>query len=356
MQPPAPAPRKGRGWKIVALLLFIALAMSLFANLGQLARKMSVPGKNVYQKRQHLDEVTIEENNSANKILIIDVDGVISSMHDDGRGQNMVEDIRSQLKNAAKDPDVQAVILKVNSPGGEVLASDEIYNAIADFQKRSGKPVVSSMQTLAASGGYYISAPCRWIVANELTITGSIGVIMHGWNYRTLMDKVGIRPETYKSGKFKDMLSGDRKETEIPEEEKKMIQSLIMEVYGKFTNVVQIGRGEAYRLNSKQKDKGRPLDEDWTNYADGRVLSGNQAYDLGFVDELGDFRIAVERARKLAGISNADLIQYHHPIDLGDLFRLFGKTEARSVKVDLGVEFPKLQAGCLYFLYRQAVP
>ena len=113
----------------------------------------------------------------------------------------------------------------------------------AKSERDSKKPVIASMGALAASGGYYISAPCRWIVANELTITGSIGVIMHSYNYRTLMGKIGIQPEVYKSGRFKDMLSGegepdldklapeDRKNRE---EEKAMVQALINETYGKF--------------------------------------------------------------------------------------------------------------------------
>ena len=100
--------------------------------------------------------------------------------------------------------DVKAVVLKVNSPGGEVLASDDIYSIIKKFQKNSHKPVVASMGSLAASGGYYVSAPCQWIVANELTITGSIGVIMHGYNYRGLMKKIGLRRDFIWHGEFHD--------------------------------------------------------------------------------------------------------------------------------------------------------
>src|SRR2546428_583630 len=128
--------------------------------------------------------------------------------------------ISDQLRLAGEDDSAKAVVLRVDSPGGEVLASDEIYRAIADFEKDYKKPVVASMGGLAASGGYYVSAPCRWIVANELTITGSIGVIMHSYNYRGLLNKVGVRPEVFKSGKFKDMLSGEKDEEDIPAEER----------------------------------------------------------------------------------------------------------------------------------------
>src|SRR5213075_2367619 len=129
---------------------------------------------------------------------------------------------------------------------------------------------------------------------------------------------------------------------EIPPEEREMVQSLINDTYKKFTNVVATGRQQATKEN---KDKGRPLDSSWIDYADGRVLSGTEAFNLGFVDELGNFQDAVKRAKLIAGIGNANLIQYQQRIDLSDLFRLFGKSETPVIKVDLGMEPPKLQAG-----------
>jgi protease IV len=262
----------------------------------------------------------------------------------------MVDLIKAQLKRAEEDDHVKAVILKVDSPGGEVLASDDIYRLIANFQKKTRKPVVASMGSLAASGGYYISSPCRWIVANELTITGSIGVIMSSYNYRGLLDKVGVRPETFKSGKFKDMLSGSREPDSITPQEREMVQALIDETFAKFKSVVQQGRSTAYESNKSSTDKSRPLSDRWADYADGRVLSGKEALDLGFVDQLGGFDDAVDRAKKIAGIASANLIQYQLRFELSDIFRLFGKSEARVLKVDWGFEAPKLKAGQPYFL------
>ena len=126
-----------------------------------------------------------------------------------------------------------------------------------------------------------------------------------------------------------------------------MVQSLIDETYGKFTNVVATGRGHA---QEKNKNKGRALNEGWPEYADGRILSGTEAFRLGFVDELGTFDDAVKRAKSIAGIRNANLVEYQQHYDISDLFRLFGQAESKAVKVDLGVEVPKLQAGRLYFL------
>ena len=262
----------------------------------------------------------------------------------------MVEYIRDQLELAQKDDAVKAVILKVNSPGGEVLASDDIYHAIDDFQRVSGKPVVAAMSSVAASGGYYVSAPCRWIVANELTITGSIGVIMSTVNIRGLLDKVGVRPEVFKSGKFKDMLSWTKAPEEISKEERDMVQKMVDETFDKFKEVVQDGRKAANDANEKRSEKGRRLSDSWTDFADGRVLSGKEAYELGLVDELGGWQIAVRRARKLAKIENANLIQYHQRMDFSSLFRLLGKSEETKIKVDLGLDLPKLKAGYLYFL------
>jgi protease-4 len=260
----------------------------------------------------------------------------------------MVDVLKAQLDKAAEDHRVKAVILKVDSPGGEVLASDEIANALERFQEESDKPIVVSMGSLAASGGYYVSAPCRWIVANELTITGSIGVIMEAWNYRGLMTKVGLKPFVFKSGEHKDMLSGSRDLVEIPEDEQKMVQDLIDQAYGKFKRVVSEGRDHASKQN---EDEGKALSDNWETFADGRVLSGKEAYDLGFVDQLGNFDDAVERAKDIADVRSANLIEYHQRHDIGDILGLFGESGSRVVKVDLGVEMPRLQAGHFYYIW-----
>ena len=333
---------------IFAIILLVLLGISVLYNLANFAGNL-LRGKSSYAHTAgpKLEEVIKEDNDSANKIAVIEVDGIITGNRIDQTGFNMVDVIRAQLRHAQEDASVKAVILKVDSPGGEVLAADEIYRAIQDFEKSSSKPVVASMGSLAASGGYYISAPCRWIVANELTITGSIGVILSAYNYRGLMDKVGVLPETYKSGKFKDMLSGSREPGDISPEERAMVQRLIDETYGKFKSVVQDGRDAAHQKN---KHEGKALSPDWAEYADGRVLSGTEALKLGFVDQLGYVKDAVARAETIVGISNANLVEYEQHYDLSDLLRLFGKSDAKSIKVDVGMDFPRLQAGHLYFL------
>jgi protease IV len=368
--PPPDKPRKSRGWMIASIILSVMLALCVLIILVQFvfsrafgsglnpALRSGFRTASARDVGPRLDECTIEDNSSKRKIAVITVDGIITSHEGDASGNSMVDVIKAQFERAMDDPRVKAVILKVDSPGGEVMASDEINKIIADFQKdetnapgqevRLGKPVICSMGSLAASGGYYISAPCRWIVANELTITGSIGVILHTWNYRGLMDKVGLAPVTYKSGRFKDMLSGERSTNEIPAEEHAMVQALIDETYAKFTNIVCVGRAQAWQKNNKE---GQPLATNWTSYVDGRVWSGTEAHKRGFVDELGDFDKAVERTKKIAHLPNANLVEYRERHDISEFLRLFGQNNAtHDIKLDLGVEGPKLQPGQLYFL------
>jgi protease IV len=358
--PPPPKPRRSRGWMIFAIILLVLLCFSLFGNFAQFVHR-ALGFSNGFDGFRNgmaartagpkLDEFMLQDNNARyNKIAVVTVDGIITSHTPDQAGNNMVDVIKAQLDRAKNDDHVKAVILKVDSPGGEVMASDEINKLITKFQSgKDAKPVICSMGSLAASGGYYISAPCRWIVANDLTITASIGVIMEGINYRGLMDKIGIEPDVYKSGKYKDMLSGMRETNEIPAGEHEMVQNLIMETYGRFTNVVAQGRADAHEKN---KTDGHALASDWMNYADGRVVSGTEALKLGFVDQLGDFDDAVKRAEQIAGIHNADLIEYRERYDISDFLSLFGQSgKSHDIKLDLGVDIPKLQAGERYFLW-----
>jgi protease IV len=349
--PPPPSPRRGRsgrGWMVFALILVFVLGLLLVVAMLSSTLSWSLMGRTGRQSSHWLEEVTIENNGSDNKIAIIDVDGIITSSAIGRHGRNMVELIDDQLRMAARDRSVKAVILKVDSPGGEVIASDDISRALLEFQSKYSKPVVAAMGGLGASGGYYVSAPCQWIVANELTMTGSIGVIMSTFNYRGLLDKVGVTPQVFKSGKFKDMLRGSKKLDEIDPEETKMLNAMIMETYAKFVKVVEDGRTRAEKENA---GSGKSLTANWKDFADGRVLTGKQAFDLGLVDELGNFESAVRRARKLAGkISDANLIRYQEPFNLASMFSLLGQSESKTLKIDLGLEIPKLQAGRLYFL------
>jgi protease-4 len=341
---PEPTPPRSSAGKYV-LFAIIFLMSGIFilggwfiSSLGDLANSMTVPAGSQYI------EVTMRAGkNSDQRIAVIPVNGIISSYGP--MGDSMVTQVKKQLDLAAKDSRIKAVILRIDSPGGEVLASDEIARAIREFQKETNnkKPVVASMGGLAASGGYYIAAPCDHIVANELTITGSIGVIMQSINMHGLFDKVGIKPVTYKSGKNKNMLDPFSPTSETTTEQKQILQGFIDETYLKFKKVIKDGRGTKLAKN-------------WEDSADGRILTGKQAEKLGMIDELGNFDDTVKIVEGLSKISTGDarLVRYDPPMNFGGLFRLLGQAEEKNsgttVKLDLGLDLPKLKVGMPYFL------
>jgi protease-4 len=144
------------------------------------------------------------------------------------------------------------------------------------------------------------------------------------------------------------MLSGERNKTEIPEDERELIQGWINETYDKFKGIVREGRSTAAKKNEAD---GKALVNNWEEFCDGRIFTGREAVKLGFADGLGNFDDAVEKTKELADLDEANLIEYRMRHDFADLLGLFGKAESRAVKVDLGLEFPKLEAGRAYFLY-----
>jgi len=215
------------------------------------------------------------------KVAVLDVEGVIQSSRD----------INNALIDLRDDDSVKAIILRINSPGGAVGPSQEIYTEVKRAAKI--KPVVVSMGTVAASGGYYIAAPAQRILANPGTITGSIGVIMEFANIEELLGKIGLKSQVIKSGEHKDIGSPTRPMTET---DRQIIQSLIADVHQQFMTAVAEGR--KMDLNKVEA------------LADGRVFSGNQALNAGLVDELGNLQDAIRVAGKLGGIDGEPNVVY----------------------------------------------
>lgn len=223
------------------------------------------------------------------EIALIRVEGVISTTSGStlfGGAVASSTEIAELLTEARENHSMKAVVLRVNSPGGSVAGSQEIYTAI-NRVRREGKPVVVSMGDVAASGGYYISSAADWIVANPGTMTGSIGVILELVNYEGLMEKVGVRAYTFKQGKFKDIGTPFR---EPSEEEKTMLDAMGARAYQQFFRAVLEGR------------KGRITEEQLRAIADGRPILGDEALEYHLVDELGDLKDAVDKAAELAKI------------------------------------------------------
>jgi protease-4 len=214
------------------------------------------------------------------------------------------EDVVDQLDRMQRDPTVKAVIVRLDSPGGGVAASQEIYDAVRRLRD-DGKPVVASMGGVAASGAYYVACGADSIVANPGTLTGSIGVIMSFPNTEELFRKVGLRFETIKTGKFKDVGSMWRPMTD---EERTLLQGVLENVFDQFVEAIVDGRGMAK--------------EDILPYADGRIFSGDQAEEYGFVDRLGSLEDAIDMAASMAGIEGRPSIvrKERRHVSIIDLF------------------------------------
>jgi protease-4 len=214
----------------LTVFLFVALCMSVFVNLVLALAAFHRIGAMVGEEEPipRFREILVQRGSrgSFDKIAVIMLRGLISSSIPGTVSDSMVEDMRAALQQARDDSLVKAIVLEIDSPGGEVTAADAIYNAVT--KARARKPVVVYMHSLGASGGYYIACGGKFLMANETTITGSIGVIIQTFNYEQLLNKVGLASVVFKSGKFKDMLNGARPITPV---ERELVQSFVMKTY-----------------------------------------------------------------------------------------------------------------------------
>ncbi|WP_144547928.1 signal peptide peptidase SppA [Bacillus sp. X1(2014)] len=261
---------------------------------------------------QPFTEEVVNEGNELKKIVILDVNGVIQDTGETGSIlQNSGFNHQGFMKklNYIKDDDsVKGIIIKVNSPGGGVVESAEIHDKLTEIQKETKKPVYISMGSMAASGGYYISTAAKKIYASPETMTGSLGVIMEGINYKGLADKYGVDFVTIKSGKHKDIMSPTRKMTE---EERQILQSMINNSYQGFVKVISEGR----KLPILQVKK----------IADGRVYDGRQAKELQLIDGFGYLDDVVKYMKKQEKLKGAQVVRYSDSLGLSSLFTMQAK-------------------------------
>jgi protease-4 len=319
-----------------AVLLAFGLAAALAACSPQI--RLDLLGED------KLQEVVLRPSPARDKVLMIDIDGTISSALETGllaREKSVVARVSERLERAAADPLIKAVILRLDTPGGEVTASDIIYNEVLRFKERTGRPVIGLMMSVAASGGYYIASACDLIVAHPSTLTGSIGVISIFPSVESLMSKVGVKVNVIKSGPAKDSGSPFR---DMTEDEKKMFQGIIDEYYEGFLAVVAKGR------------KGKIPAESLRTIADGRVYTAPQALKLGLIDGVGYFDDAFGKARDLASIERAKLVSYtYFPKTMTNVYAeqlgRFSPLEAKVVESMVGA----LKAG-FYYLWLPQTP
>ena len=332
------------------LIIFLAVALfaSICVNALQLAACFGFDESAVgfVQPKQHFSEVLEQHGakDSKDKIVRIDLEGIIES----GSAGELfshngmdVDGVKCALEQALGDKNVKAIVLRVNSPGGEVTASDTLYHAIKEAAKK--KQIIVYMDSMAASGGYYLSCGASKIVANETTLTGSIGVIIQTLNYSQTFGKIGLETMTFVSGNFKDTLHGARP---MRDDEKAYVQGLVNQMYDKFLGIVSEARGI-------------PKDQLKGGIADGRVFTGHEALQKKLVDQLGYVEDAYALAKKLGVSPDASVVKYQHHASLVDIFSVFGKATASSNRLNIDISdrlLPRLEAGRMYLLPAHMVP
>ena len=251
-----------------------------------------------FMGKERLEEVVLIKSPAKEKVLILDVSGIISSTVNPGlfaRESDILSKVYYRLEKAAEDKRVKAVILRLDTPGGEATASDILYNEILKFKQKNKIPVVGLMMGVAASGGYYIASACDYVIAHPSTVTGSIGVISIFPNLEELFLKIGIKMNVIKSGEMKDSGSAFR---DMTEEEKKIFQAVIDEFYQRFLEVVHLRRKDNLSLEEIRK------------LADGRIYTARQALELKLIDEVGYFDSALQKSLSLASLKDANVIAY----------------------------------------------
>ena len=305
--PPGPPPRKRSGWSIfvrIVLVLSILVNIFLFLALTGFAAVFATGYGGM------ITEHVIRDSDAKEKIAVVSIEGIIYS--------SVARDVYNQLSVAARDKNVKAVIVRVNSPGGTVSASDRIYNEIRKFRRQSGKPVIAFMEGLAASGGYYTSVACEKIIAEPTTVTGSIGVIAKYFVFEELLEsKLGITPITVKSGMRKDWPSSTRKPS--PEELKYIEEKIVKPAYDRFLVVIIEGRQGLLTV-----DKIRQL-------ADGSIFDAAEARKEKLIDDVGYMDDAIDLVKSMASIADAKVVEYRRPLSL---LGILGVQKSDSLKID----------------------
>lgn len=303
-------------WAVIITLIVVVAGLWIGAFIYFLTRNLDFQGADFAAEFSE----TVLEDGAAGKVVLIRVAGVITSAQTGPIDQVASDEaIVKQLEQTIEDPDVVAVILDIDSPGGEVVASDNIYRKVLEVGEEM--PVIALMGSTAASGGYYVAAAADEVVANAETLTGSIGVILTIFNLEGAEQKLGISETVIKSAPLKDIGSSLRP---IEPAEMAIFQSLIDDAYNQFVDIVTEGR-----------DLPR---EEVVRIADGRVYSGRQAQKLGLVDRLGDREDAFDRAKRLAEAPDASLVRYEPNVGLADLISPFARASDASLKERAGLD------------------
>jgi protease-4 len=294
--------KKGTGWKIFWGILF---SLSVLANIGMFLLLVGMVVFFAAGRESGLVEQVVREGPRTAKIAVVSIQGIID--------ERQADDFYQQLKAASKDSRVKGVIVRVNSPGGTISGSDQIYNEILKFRDEENKPVVAFMQDVAASGGYYSSVACEKIIAEPTTITGSIGVIMGYLVLEQLLEnKLGIQPVVIKAGEKKDWPSSFHAPTD--EQLQYLQDRIIGPAYKRFVRIVADGREML-------------TTEDVNRLADGSIYWADKALEEKLIDQIGYLDDAIDEVKSLAGIKKAQVVEYQKPFSFADILGAQAKTK-----------------------------
>jgi protease-4 len=319
-------------------LLPLLLAMVLLSGCGTPSLLITP-----VQNTNALHEETVEPGRGwfAKKIAIIPVDGMLANARSDsllGPSENAVSLFVQELRQAANDPDVKAVVLRVNSPGGTVSSADAMYQELQRFRQRTGKPVVASAQEVAASGAYYVCCGADRIIAQPTSLVGSVGVIFEAFDFQGTLYKLGGRSDPIMSGTLKDMGSPFRQRTP---QESKIMQEMVDSYFHRFLGVVEDNRHLADAAALKE-------------ISTGRVFTGEQALKLGLVDGNGLLDDAIQLAKKLANEPKASVVLYRRPYGYGGSIYANANVptpQARTMQLKIPFMEEALPPG-FYYLWR----
>jgi protease-4 len=233
------------------------------------------------------------------KILLMEISRVIGSQQEDEafgvtHRESVLSRVRAELERAAEDDDVRALVVRINSPGGTVTASDVIFDQLMRFKEKRGVPVVAHLLDIATSGAYYVALAADEVIASPTTVTGSIGVIMYGLNFSGLMTKLGVADQTIKTGARKDIGSPLR---EMTPEERKLLEGVLGQMQQRFVSVVRERRPKI-------------ADDTMRTITDGRILGAAEALEAGLVDRIGYLEDAIDAATRRAGVEEAQVVMY----------------------------------------------
>ncbi len=311
---------------LIAVVGGVTMVVLLVVGLGLVAAAFTgaAYGESTYAAAR-LHEITVSGSPGEPKVAIVPVSGLLVSGGFPLAGGDPARLLEAMLEKAARDGSVQGIILAVDSGGGAITTCDIMHKALQDHREETGLPMVALMGDVAASGGYYVVCGADYIMAHPTTITGSIGVLMPLLDASQLLKKVGVTDRTVKSGEFKTMGSMFAERTpEEWEREKEILESIVMDMYERFVEVVAEGRG---------------LDpEEVRALADGRIYTSKQAQEKNLIDAIGYEEDAVEKVKELAGLTSAHVVRYSRVVSFREL--VLARTGTRNLTLRLDGSLP----------------